>query len=92
MRFLPELNSKGEIATKEKKQKRVITFDWSNLQVGRCPMCGNYLKEEKAGFVCDGKDHERPFRIKEKKMQLLKKKMLFSNERREQQAHLRSIE
>lgn len=94
MSFLPELNSKGEIVKKDKPSKKVRerTFDCSNLDVGRCPICGNYLKQEKKILVCRGADHQKPFKIKEKKLQFLKKKMLFSRERREQYLHLRNID
>ena len=90
MSFLPDLNSKGEIVTK--KEKAVLTFDWSNLQIGRCPVCGNYLKPEGKMFTCEGKDHEKPFRIKESKMRRLKTKMVLKNERIEQYRHIMTIE
>ena len=94
MSFLPELNSKGEIVQKKikgSKEKRRMTFDWSNLQAGRCPMCGNFLKPEGSLYICRGADHEKPFRIKERRIQELKSEMVYSQVIREQKAHLRSI-
>lgn len=47
---------------------------WENLNVCRCPLCGNKLKLTKQQlWMCRGKKHAKPYFITEKRMNELTK-------------------
>lgn len=50
--------------------------EWSNLQINRCPLCGNKLKFLRNGklALCSGRLHKKSFCISIKRLSLIKEK------------------
>ncbi len=67
MELLPPMKSDGTLVVERQRTLPVNT--WSNLRAGRCPKCGNFLKQGRRVYTCNSKSHEGEFLITTKRMQ-----------------------
>lgn len=67
MGFLPELDENGALPVDNRKGERK-SVNWANLNIMRCPLCGNLLKGRGRGsalyLMCKSAKHLRPFWIR----------------------------